>query len=173
MRLVVLAAAVAAALALSACQKDSGQAATSGEAAAPAERVPVPVGNDTEGWKAYMRQELAPHMDPRRFRRPFSYFIPLVDPAAEDAAELQRQFDAQKENVQNAIGRGIQAGTMLSFAGPDSKAIGDVIEEAFKLAGPKTLTGVRIVVIAAPEERERIAAAVEPSGAEFIFVELK
>jgi len=173
MRLVVLIAAIAAALALSACQKDSGQAATTQEAAAPVERVPVPVGNDTEAWKAYMRQELAPYMDPRRFRRPFSYFIPKVDPTAEDAAELQRQFDAQKQNVENAIGRGIQAGTMLSFAGPDSKAIGDVIEEAFKLAGPKTLTGVRIVVIATPEERERIAAAIEPSGAEFIFVEMK
>lgn len=173
MRLVALAAAIAAVLALSACQKDSGQTAAPQQAAAPTERVPVPVGNDTEAWKAYMRQELVPHMDPRRFRRPFSYFIPAVDPAAEDAAELKRQYDAQLQNVENAIGRGIQAGTMLSFAGPDSKAVGDVIEQAFKLAGPKTLTGVRIVVIAAPEERERIRAAVEPSGAEFIFVEMK
>jgi hypothetical protein len=173
MRLVVLAAAVAAVLALSACQRDSGQTAAPDQATAPVERVPVPVGNDTEAWKAYMRQELAPHMDPRRFRRPFSYFIPAVDPAAEDAAEMKRQFDAQLQNVENAIGRGIQAGTMLSFAGPDSKAVGDVIEQAFKLAGPKTLTGVRIVVIASADQRERIAAAVEPSGAEFIFVEMK
>lgn len=174
MRHLALAAAVAAALSLAACQKAEEQApAATSAPAAPVERVSAPAGNDPEGWKAYMRQELQPHMDQRRFRRPFSYFIPAVDLTAADATEQQRQFDAQAEAVQNAVGRGIQAGTMLSFAGPDSPAIATVIENAFKLAAPQSLKGVRIVVIAKPEERARIEAAIVPSGAEFIYVDMQ
>lgn len=164
----------AAALFLIGCQKAEDQApAAPAEQAAPVERVSAPTGNDPEGWKAYMRQELQPHMDQRRFRRPYSYFIPMVDSTAADAAEQQRQFDAQAEAVQNAVGRGIQAGTMLSFAGPDSAAIASVIDNAFKLAAPQSLKGVRIVVIAKPEVREQIEAAIVPSGAEFIFVDMQ
>jgi hypothetical protein len=167
----IAAIAVLLSLSLAACQKEQAQPAQ--QAAAPAERIPIPTSNDPEDWGPYMRQMLAPHTDPRRFRRPFSYFIPAVDPNAEDAAEQQRQYDAQLQNVENAIGRGIQAGTMISFIGPDSQKVGDVIEQAFKLAGPKTLTGVRIVVVATPDQRERVAKVIEPTGAEFIFVEMQ
>jgi hypothetical protein len=174
MRRIAIATAAAATLLLIGCQKAEDQApAASAEQAAPVERVSAPTGNDPEGWKAYMRQELQPHMDQRRFRRPFSYFIPMVDSAAADATEQQRQFDAQAEAVQNAVGRGIQAGTMLSFAGPDSAAIASVIDNAFKLAAPQSLKGVRIVVIAKPEVRAQIEAAIVPSGAEFIFVDMQ
>lgn len=174
MRRIAIATAAAATLLLVGCQKPAEQApAATAEQAAPVERVSAPTDNNPEGWKAFMRQELQPHMDQRRFRRPFSYFIPLVDATAPDAAEQQRQFDAQAEAVENAVGRGIQAGTMLAFAGPDSAAIASVIENAFKLAAPQSLKGVRIVVIAKPEVRPQIEAAIVPSGAEFIYVDLQ
>lgn len=158
-------------LGLAACQKTE-QDAQPAASAVPAVRVNAPTDNNPEGWKAYLKQELAPYID-RRFKRPYSYLIPKVDPAATDAAEQQRQYDAQLENVQNAMGRGVQAGTMLAFGGPDSKRVGDVIVESFKLAGPKSLKGVRVVVIAKPEEKERILAAVAPTGAEAIWIDMQ
>jgi len=160
-------------LGLSGCQPEA--APTSGEGATTAAPVvTAPTTNDPVAWEAYVKQELQPHMDPRRFRgRPFSYFIPMVDPAAPDAPELQRQFDAQSEAIENSIGRGIQAGTMLAFAGPDSNAVAGVLEKAFTFAAPKSLNNVRIVVIANAQERARIEAAIVPSGAEFIFVDMR
>jgi hypothetical protein len=162
-----------AALALAACNKPAEQAAT--EAAAPVAKISAPTDNAGD-WRTYFSQELTPYVD-RKFRRPFSYLIPMkpVD-AAEGSPEMiewQRQYDAQLESVENAVGRGIQAGSILAFAGPDSKLVVDVIEESFKLAGPMSLNNVRIVVIAKPEEQARAQAAVAPSGAEFIFVEMK
>lgn len=164
---------VLAAFALAACEKPAEQAAPA--AAAPVAKIAAPTDNGGD-WRGYFGQELAPYVD-RKFRRPFSYLIPMrpVD-AAEGSPELvewQRQYDAQLEAVQNAVGRGIQAGSILAFSGPDSKLVVDVIEESFKLAGPKSLNNVRIVVIARSEEQARAQAAIEPSGAEFIFVEMK
>lgn len=163
---------VVAAFAVAACDREAAAPATQSTEAATAVVVPAPTDNNPDAWRAYMTQELQPHMDQRRFRRPFSYFIPMVDPAAADAEEQQRQFDAQAEAIENAVGRGIQAGTMLSFAGPDSKALADVLIKAFSFAAPQSLKGVRIVVLARAEERARVEAAIAPSGAEFIWVDM-
>ncbi len=163
---VAMASILASALALSACSKGD---APKGEAVAETPKVtlPAPKDNDPAAWKEYFRQELKPHIN-ARYRRPYSYFIPA--PIDEGT---QQQFDLQLENVQNAVGRGIQAGSMLAFAGPDSAKVGDVIVEAFKLAGAKSLKGVRVVVIATPDQKERVQAAIAPSEAEFIFVDMK
>jgi hypothetical protein len=163
---VALTAVLASALTLGACSKGD---APKTEAAAEAPKVvlPAPKDNDPAAWKEYFRQELKPHIN-ARYRRPYSYFIPA--PIDEGT---QQQFDLQLENVQNAIGRGVQAGSMLAFAGPDSAKVGDVIVESFKLAGPKSLKGVRVVVIATADQQERIQAAIAPSEADFIFVDMK
>jgi hypothetical protein len=158
-------------LSLLACQKPSSDA-TEQKQAAPVVVLTAPTDGDPEAWKAYLRQEITPHVD-RRFKRPYTYLIPLVDQASPEHEEQQRQYDAQFENVQNVVGRGIQAGTMLAFGGPDSKSVGNVIVESFRLAGPKTLKGVRVLVIAKPEERERVTAAVAPSEAELVWVDMK
>jgi hypothetical protein len=156
-------------LGLGACQKEDTQAKVE---AAPAVVLTTPADGNPEAWKAFLAQELKPYVD-RRYRRPFVYFIPSVDPAAPDAAEQQRQYDSQLENVENTIGRGVQAGSMLAFGGPNSTTVGDVIVESFKLAGPKSLKGVRVVVVARAEERARIEAAVLPAEPEFVWIDLK
>lgn len=162
--------AVAVGFALAGCQK--AEEAAPAPAAAPAVVLTTPTDGNPEAWKAFLAQELKPYVD-RRYRRPFVYFIPDVDPAAPDAVEQQRQYDAQLENVENTIGRGVQAGSMLAFGGPNSAKVGDIIVESFKLAGPKSLKGVRVVVVAKPEERARIEAAVLPAEPEFVWIDIK
>ena len=159
------------AVALGACQK-AEQQTTAAPAAAPVVVLTTPADGNPEAWKAFLAQELKPYVD-RRFRRPFLYFIPDVDAASPDASEQQRQFDSQLEAVENTIGRGVQSGSMLAFGGPNSTKVGDVIVAAFELAGPKSLKGVRVVVIARPDERARIEAAVLPAEPEFIWVDMK
>lgn len=168
-RTILLAAAIA--LAATACKKEE-QAAAPAEAAAPAVILTAPTTNDFDAWKAYMKQELTPYID-RKFRRPYVYFIPYVDEAAPDKEEQLRQYTAQLEAAENAIGRGIQAGSMIAFSGPSSEGVRDVIVQSFKLAGPKSLKGVRVVVIATPDVREVIEAAVTPSEADFVWVDRK
>ncbi len=158
------------ALAATACKKE--EAAAPAQTAAPAVVLSAPAGNDLEAWKAYMRQELTPYID-RRYRRPYVYFVPMVDEAAPDKEEQLRQFNAQLENAQNTIGRGIQAGSMIAFGGPASEGVRDVIVESFKLAGPKSLKGVRVVVIATPDVKDAVQAAVAPSEADFVWVDRK
>ena len=163
---------IAAALATTACKKDDAAAPAAGTTAdAPAAAAsvaipPVPAATDVEGWKAYLTANVKKHMD-RRYRRPYMYFIPA---AGDD--EAQRQYDAQLESVQNAVGRGIQAGSMLAFGGPDPGRTAQVIVDSFALAGPKSLKGVRVVYIGTADQRDRAAAAVAPSEAEFIYEEM-
>ena len=165
----VLAAGIA--FGLAACQK-AEEAKPVEQAAAPKVVLTTPTDGNPEAWKAFLSQELQPHID-RRFRRPFVYFIPDVVSDAPDAEAQQRQFDAQLENVENTIGRGVQAGSMLAFGGPNSAKVAEVIETAFKFAGPKSLKGVRVVVVARPEERARVEAAVLPTEPEFIWIDVK
>lgn len=158
------------AVALAACQKTEQPAAA--PSAAPAVVLTTPADGNPEAWKAFLAQRLQPYID-RRYRRPFLYFIPDVDPASPDATEQQRQYDSQLEAVENTVGRGVQAGSMLAFGGPNSTKVGDVIVSAFAFAGPKSLKGVRVVVIARAAERARIEAAVLPAEPEFIWVDMQ
>jgi hypothetical protein len=165
--------AAAFAIAATACgKKDEQAAAPAAEPAAPAVVLTAPTTNDLEAWKAYMKQELTPYID-RRYRRPYVYFVPMVDEAAPDKEEQLRQYTAQLENAQNAVGRGIQAGSMIAFGGPASEGVRDVVLESFKLAGPKSLKGVRVVVIATPDVKDAIQAAVTPSEADFVWIDRK
>jgi hypothetical protein len=141
-------------------------------AATPAVVLTAPVDNDTEGWEAYMTQEVKPYID-KRYRKPYLYFFPKVDEASPEKDEQLRQFQAQIEALQGAVARGIQAGSMIGIGGPAPAAIGDVVVESFKLAGPKSLKGVRVVVIGSASEKDRIQAAIAPSEAEFVWVEMK
>jgi hypothetical protein len=156
---------------IGACSKPAEPAAPT-TAAAPTVVLTMPTTNDNEAWKAYFRQELPAHMD-KRFRRPFTYLVPGVDTTAPDAAEQQGLYDRQLETVEGAVARGIQTGTMIVFGGPEAARVTSIIEESFKLAGPKSLKGVRVVVIVAPSEQARIEAAVNPTEAELIFIDPK
>lgn len=159
------------ALGVAACQK-AEEAKPAEQAAAPKVVLTTPTDGNPESWKAFLTQELQPHID-RRYRRPFVYFIPDVVADAPDAAEQQQRFDDQLANVENTIGRGVQAGSMLAFGGPNSAKVAEVIVQAFKFAGPKSLKGVRVVVVARPEERARVEAAVLPTEPDFVWIDVK
>src|SRR5687768_16865637 len=128
MRVTMLLAAVCA---LGACKKDEG-AAPADTAAAPAavETVAVPTTTDQAAWKPYLTALVKKHMD-KRFRRPYMYFIP-----AAGGDEETRQYDAQLESAQAAVARGILAGTMLAFGGPDPGRTAQAMIDSFKFAGP-------------------------------------
>lgn len=153
-------------VAVAGCKKED-KAKPAEQAAAPVAVVAKPATSDPQEWKAYLTSIVKKHMD-RRYKRPYMYFIP---PAGGD--EEQRQYDAQLENVQNAVGRGILAGSMLAFGGPDSGRTAQVIIDSFALAGPKSLKGVRVVFMGDAVDDVRVREAVAPSEAEYIFEEAK
>ncbi len=130
--------------------------------------VPVPTDPaDLEGWKKYLSATVKQNMEGIR-QRPYMYFVPAVTDE-----ETQRQYDAQLTNIQDMLARGVLPGNLVAFGSPDSTKLGDLVVEAFKLAGAGSLKGVRVLYIGAPAEEERVKAAVAPSDADFVFVEAK
>jgi len=145
-----------------ACKKAEPVAAVK----APAPILTAPTDNNTEAWKAYVQQQVNIELKGEYMRgRPYIYFVP----SGEDE-ETTRQYNAQLDSVAGSVARGIQAGSMIVFAGPDSAKLATMVEESFKLAAPKSLKGVRVIFIGNPVERDRVSAAVAPSEATFKFI---
>src|SRR5687767_1141457 len=165
MRVTMLLAAVCA---LGACKKDDGATPAADSAAAPAvvETVAVPTTTEQGAWKPYLTSLVKKHMD-KRFRRPYMYFIP-----AAGGDEEQRQYDAQLESAQAAVARGILAGTMLAFGGPDPGRTGQAMIDSFKFAGPGSLKGVRVLYVGTADQDMRVRDAITPTGAEYVFEDM-
>jgi len=163
----ILFTAIFAMLALAACQKEE-QAKPAEPVAAPVVTLTVPTNDDRDAWKAYLSQVVKANMEGRKYRRPFVYWIP-----GGDDEDSQRQFDDQLDNVGNAVGRGIQSGSMIAFGSSNSTKMADLVTEAFKLAAPKSLKGVRVVFIGATADEQRVRDVVAPTEADFVFVEAK
>ncbi len=148
--------------ALVACQKEEAAPV----AAPPMVVLTPPTDNNTEAWKAYVQQQVNIELKGEYMRgRPYIYFVP----AGEDE-ESTRQYEAQLDAVAGSVARGIQAGSMIVFASPDSAKLATLVEESFTLAAPKSLKGVRVLFIGAASERDRVTAAVAPSEATFKFI---
>lgn len=122
---------------------------------------------DLEGWKKYLGGTVKQNMEGIR-QRPYMYFVPAVTDE-----ETQRQYDAQLTNIQDTLARGVLPGNMVAFGSPDSVKLGDLVVEAFKLAGAGSLKGVRVLFIGARAEEQRVRDAVAPSDGDFVFVEAK
>ena len=147
------------------CNRGDDAASKVAKPAAPT--LAVPTGNDTEAWKAYVQQQVNLELKGEFMRgRPYIYFVP----AGEDE-ETMRQYNAQLDSVAGAVARGIQSGSMIVFASPDSVRLATLVEESFKLAAPNSLKGVRVLFMGKAAERERVTAAVAPSLATFKFIE--
>jgi hypothetical protein len=85
----------------------------------------------------------------------------------------QGAYDRQLEQASNAMARGVTSGNMVAFGSPDSTRIADMAVASFAKAEPNTFKGVRVLFVGAAADQERVKAAVEPSGATFVFVEAK
>lgn len=150
------------------CQKkDASSAADAAPAAAPAPVLSAPADNDTTAWKAYVQQQVNLELKGEYMRgRPYIYFVP-----GGSDEEAERQYQAQLDSVAGSVARGIQSGSMIVFASPDSERLAKMVEESFKLAAPKSLKGVRVLFIGNDSVRDRVTTAVAPSEATFKFIQ--
>jgi hypothetical protein len=64
-------------------------------------------------------------------------------------------------------------GNMLAFGSPDSGRMATLVVEAFTGVSAGSLKDVRVLFVGKAEDSERVKAAVEPSGATFVFHEAK
>lgn len=154
-----------AALALSACDgsKDAAEPAAEQVVAAP---LTAPAGADNKAWRDYLISVAKQHMKGIR-NNPYMYYLPsMQDP------EFEEKYMRQLETVESVVARTVLPGNMLAFGSPESGRMADLVETAFtEWAEENAFQGVRVLFIGNAEDRERVEAAVKPSGAEFVFVE--
>lgn len=122
--------------------------------------------NDLAGWKTYMTGVVKNNMGGVR-SRPFVYFVPAGD---DDTAKEEAQ--RQLEGVQDVVLRGVLPGNMLAFGGPDPAKVATLVTEGFKDVRPNSMKGVKILVVAAAADEQRIRDVLAPGGGDFIFVSL-
>lgn len=149
------------ALPFTACKKEE---APKTEAVA---AVPLPAGGEQKDWVPYLQYKLTPHMGGIT-NSPYVYFLP-----APDSEDFAGKYERQVEKLQQDLGRGITEGNMLVFASPAPEKEVEMIETAFKDVGAGTMKGVKVVFVGTPILGERVRAAVEPAGVNYIFEEAK
>ena len=157
---------LATALLLAACGKEEADpAATQPVAAAP---VSAPASTDDAAWREYLVAVAKQHMQGIR-NNPYMYYLP----SAQDP-EFDAKYARQLENVEGVIARTVLPGNMLAFGSPESGRMADLVETAFtNWAEANAFDGVRVLFIGKQEDRARVEAALQPTGAEFVFVEAK
>lgn len=140
-------------------------AACKKEEAAKAEKAPVavPTTDDKAAWDPYLQDQVPRHMEGIT-NQPYVYRVP-----AQDLDAYERLLDKAKMDV----ARGIVKGNMLAYAGLDPAKTADMVVAAFEGVSPNTMKGVRVVYIGDATNSERVKAAVEPAGVEYIFVDAK
>lgn len=147
-------------LALGGCKK-----AEQAPVAAP--ELKAPDNADSLAWRMYMTEVVKRHLDGVS-ESPFMYFLP-----ASDSEDFQGVYDRQLENVASVVARTVLPGNMLAFGSPDAEKMAEMIVEAFDGAPADSMKDVRVLFIGTAEQAERVKTAVEPTGAIFVFHELK
>ena len=156
----ILALATCLVLPLAACNKDKVEQVE----AAP---VPAPTTDDKAAWQAYLNDQVPRHMEGIT-AQPYVYRVPAND-NPDDPEEYNRLLDKARMDV----ARGIVKGNILAYAGLDPAKTADLMVTAFEGVVPDTMKGVRVVYIGDAANSERVRAAVEPAGVEYVFVEAK
>ncbi len=144
-------------------------AACKKEEAVKVEKAPiaVPTSDDKAAWDPYLQDQVPRHMEGIT-AQPYVYRVPaLVNEADPDA--YNRLLDKAKMDV----ARGIVKGNLLAYAGLDPTKTADFVVAAFEGVTPNTMKGVRVVYIGNAANSDRVKAAVEPAGVEYVFVEAK
>lgn len=159
---------IAVAFGLGACQSpDEPEAAKKVEAVTV---LTAPKTADDKEWKPYLQQVISQHMEGVT-DRVFPYYLPAN--SAEVQADGRSQFDRQAENVTAVISRSVLPGNMLAFGSPDSAKMADLMLSSFSGARADALKGSQVLFVGKAEDSARVQAAVEASGAKYIFVEAK
>ena len=169
-----------------ACSKD--------EPAPQAQATPVtaPQNDDRAAWNAYLNDVANRNMDGIN-NSPYVYLVPPApagapasepapaeagadaaanaDAAPELSAPVDGDYERLLEKAKLDVSRGIVRGNLLMFAGLDSARTANLTVAAFDGVEPNTMRGVRVVFIGAAADSERVKAAVEPAGVEYVFVD--
>jgi hypothetical protein len=171
---VLLAVAFALPLLFAGCKKQQAQVET---VAAPL-HAPASL-TDNDGWKAYLQDTINRNSDGVTDRT-YAYYMPAPSanpaPASTSASggdDYKGMYTRQLQGVQDTVARGVLPGGMLAFMSPDSTTMGDIVVTAFKDARPGSMKKVVVLFVGKVADRDRVKAAVEPTGCIFRFVEAK
>jgi len=149
-------------LAFSACKKE--EAAPVAEAQ---QALVAPAKDDDAGWRKYLQAVAVQNMGTIS-NSPFLYYLP-----PESDPEFADKYQRQVESATGAVGRGVSPGNMLAFGSSASSKMADLIEAAFKGVQADSMKGVRVVFIGEAADNARVQTIVQPTGADYIFVEAK
>ncbi|AIC13141.1 hypothetical protein LZ757_01405 [Xylella fastidiosa subsp. morus] len=127
----------------------------------------VPAKDDDAAWKTYLGQVVSNHLG-NSTGSPFLYYLP---PASDP--DFKGKYDRQLENVTSALGRGVQPGTLVVFGSSASAKMADLIVAAFNKVQAGSMKGVHVLFIGMSADNARVQKVVQPSGAEYVFVEAK
>ena len=152
-------------LPFAACKQDAAPADAVAEQAPL--KMPASI-EDAAGWKAYFTDVITRNVPKDLTNNPFAYFLP-----SPTVADFDAQFGRMLDKTKSDLARGVPPGNMLAFGSPDSAKTAVLVVETFKVVEPGSMKGVRVLFLGAPADSERVKAAVEPSGAEYVFVEAK
>jgi hypothetical protein len=134
--------------------------------AAPAVVQPPANAEDNQAWKLYLMSVVKQNMEGIK-NSPYMYYLPGA--ARPETEEYIRQLD----NVVGVVGRGVLPGNMLAFGSPDSANLANLVVEAFTDISAGSMKDVRVLFIGSAADNERVKAAVAPSGATYVFHEVK
>lgn len=146
-------------------------AACKKEEAAPAEvalaELVAPAKDDDAGWRGYLQEVVTRNMG-KINNTPFLYYLP-----PESDPEFEDKYERSLEQAKNALARGVVGGNLLAFGSSASGRMADLVEVSFQDVPDDTMKGVRIVFIGNAADGERVKAAVEKKGVDYVFVEAK
>ncbi len=169
------------ALPIVACNKEEPQKVE----AAP---VAVPQTADRTEWSTYLNDLAGRHMEGVN-NSPYVYLVPPAEAAATEAPpadaatpsegdagpELSTSVDGAYERLldkaKTDVSRGITRGNLLIFAGLDSARTANLTVASFAEVPAGSMKGVRVLFVGAAADNDRVKAAVEPAGVEYVFVD--
>lgn len=149
-------------LGFTACKKEEAAPAAEAQQA-----LVAPAKDDDAGWRKYLQAVAVQNMG-NVTNNPFLYYL-----APESDPEFAAKYERQVESATAAIGRGVSPGNMLAFGSSASSKMADLIETAFKGVQADSMKGVRVVYIGDAADNARVQTIVQPTGADYIFVEAK
>ena len=152
------------ALSVVACDKQA-----SAPAAADQALLVAPTNEDPAAWREYVSDTVKRNMQGVS-SAPFVYLLP-----AESTQDFQGSYDRLLEKAKSDVDRGILPGNLLAFssASLSSAKAADLVVAAFADVKPDKLKGVKLLFIGKPEDNDRVKAAVQAAGVDYIFVETK
>ncbi len=150
---------------LAACDKTKTD--TTEDAAVALAPLSAPTSNDDNEWSTYLSQVVTRNMG-EVTNSPYLYYLP-----ASDSEGFEGAHERLREEIDNAMQRGIVEGNLVAFGSPESTMMADDVIGAFEKVGAGSMNGVRLLFIGDAADSSRVGEAVKPAGVEYVFVEAK